>query len=160
MMQEHMMQPQMMQSSEIPEANNNDDLYAFIPVSNNEPSQCRQPKNMPVDNVNPVGNTVVKTNAPIKMYNFNTSWCGWSKKFQPEWDAFMNSVKSDSSLNNIVDVQDVKCDNDANKQLCLENEIEGFPTVVVNIKGVNSKYEGDRSANSLISFLRQSLKNM
>ena len=42
----------------------------------------------------------------IKVYNFNTSWCGYSKQFQPTWDEFQKKYKSD----NRVIVKDVKCD--------------------------------------------------
>ena len=94
----------------------------------------------------------------IKMYNFNTEWCGWSKKFQPEWDAFMANVKSDNTLNSIVEVKDVKCDNDNNKELCADNNIQGFPTVVINVNGNNSKYDGPRTSEALMKKLKDLLK--
>ena len=55
-------------------------------------------------------------NTKLKIFNFNTDWCGWSKRFQPEWDKFTQAVKADSKLNNKVEVFDVKCDNPANQQ--------------------------------------------
>ena len=87
---------------------------------------------------------------PIKVYNFNTLWCGYSKSFQPEWDMFMNKIKSDPMMNSIVDVKDIKCDNDNNKQLCIDNEVYGYPTVIINVEGESSKYEGPRTSDGLM----------
>jgi hypothetical protein len=38
----------------------------------------------------------------IKVYNFNTTWCGWSKKFQPEWDKFTVAI---NNLENSTDYE-------------------------------------------------------
>jgi len=94
----------------------------------------------------------------IKMYNFNTEWCGWSKKFQPEWDAFTANVKSDNTLNTLVEVKDVKCDNDNNKELCADNNIQGFPTVLINVNGNNIKYDGPRTSEALMKKLKDLLR--
>ena len=100
---------------------------------------------------------VAKGSSQIKMYNFNTEWCGWSKKFQPEWDAFMARVNADNTLSGLVDVQDIKCDNDKNKQLCIDNNVEGFPTVVINVNGNNSMYDGPRTSDALMKTLKNLL---
>ncbi len=96
----------------------------------------------------------------IKLYNFNTSWCGWSKKFQPEWDTFMNNVKSDPKLSSMVEVKDVKCDNGANRQLCEDNDIEGYPSVLIDVNGNKSIYDGDRTADALMNKVNQIISNM
>ena len=38
-------------------------------------------------------------NSRLKIFNFNTEWCGWSKRFQPEWDKFTQAVKANPNLN-------------------------------------------------------------
>ena len=93
----------------------------------------------------------------IHAYNFNTSWCGYSVKFQPEWEEFT----SRSSGLGIV-AHDIKCDVDENKEICvkygeivLPNEEEpvltGFPTVIFEVP--NSEYpvpyRGERSADAM-----------
>ena len=95
----------------------------------------------------------VDTGDKIKVYNFNTSWCGWSVKFQSEWDKFSNSVKSDSSLNNI-DVFDVKCDKPENEAVCKEFEVEGFPTVIIEAGGRRGLYKGPRTSDDLVSTVK------
>jgi hypothetical protein len=95
--------------------------------------------------------------AAIKMYNFNTSWCGWSKVFQPEWDKFTMNVKSNDSLNGVVEIMDIKCDNDNNTQLCIDHNVEGYPTVVIIKNGVSSHYRGPRTVDGLTAELNKLL---
>ena len=92
-------------------------------------------------------------NTKLKIFNFNTDWCGWSKRFQPEWDKFTQAVKADSKLNNKVEVFDVKCDNPANQQMCEEYNVPGYPYVIVEKNGNRSPYNGERTAQALISFV-------
>lgn len=113
-------------------------------------------------------NTVVKTpikekfadepkssNKPIvKIFNFNTEWCGWSRRFQPEWDAFMEYVNNPENGLTHVQALDVKCDNDKNKSLCEEYEVPGYPYVIVEVNGSRKSYEGERSKDALIDFIR------
>ena len=103
-----------------------------------------------VHNLNSIEQFTQDPEKSIKVYNFNTSWCGWSKKFQPEWDLFMSKINSDPILNNLVEVKDIKCDNDDNKQLCIDNEVYGYPTVIINVDGKGTKYEGPRTSDDLM----------
>ena len=52
-------------------------------------------------------------NTKIKVYNFNTTWCGHSLKFQPIWNSFDKSLEESD---NIV-AYDVKCDDKKNEKL-------------------------------------------
>lgn len=150
------------------------DYAEFQPIANVTPSPVKQvmvPVNMPatvhaeieehdspttnpmmVPTTNPmmVPTTIKESEKPIKFYNFNALWCNWSEKFQPEWDKFTAMVKVDPKLNSIIDVQDVKCDNDANKQQCIEHNIEGYPTVIINVNGKSTNYDGPRTVDGLM----------
>jgi hypothetical protein len=89
----------------------------------------------------------------IKIFNFNTEWCGWSRKFQPEWVAFMEYVKNpNNNLTHVIAV-DVKCDKDENKKICEEYHVPGYPYIVVEVNGSRSAYEGERTREALISFV-------
>jgi thiol-disulfide isomerase/thioredoxin len=90
---------------------------------------------------------------PTTIYNFNTSWCGWSTKFQPEWEDFSNLVDADPSLRNIT-VIDVKCDKSENEAKCKEYEVEGFPTVIIEVGDKVGTYKGARTAKDLIETVR------
>ena len=89
----------------------------------------------------------------VKIFNFNTEWCGWSKRFQPEWESFMEHVKIPA--NNLTHVQafDVKCDKEENKKICEEYKVPGYPYVIVEINGARKSYEGERTKDALVSFV-------
>jgi thiol-disulfide isomerase/thioredoxin len=88
-------------------------------------------------------------NNKIKVYNFNTSWCGYSVRFQPEWDAFEKEVKAKNNLSN-VEAHDIKCDDPRFEQMCKNYEVPGFPTIIIQ-KGNDKKvYKGPRNAQSII----------
>ncbi len=85
----------------------------------------------------------------VKIFNFNTEWCGWSKRFQPEWDEFSINVKSNPNIM----AQDIKCDDPSNKSMCNNYNVPGFPTVVAEVNGKPIQYKGPRTAESLIEFV-------
>ncbi len=88
----------------------------------------------------------------IKMFNFNTEWCGWSKKFQPEWNKFSELVQQNPKLSHIG-VYDIKCDNPTNESMCEKYQVPGYPYVVVEVNDKPMPYNGQRSAESLLSFV-------
>jgi hypothetical protein len=96
-------------------------------------------------------NFTIDEDSEIKVYNFNTSWCGWSRKFQPEWDKFDEKVKNDNKLSSRVRVYDVKCDNEDNNSICSKNDIPGYPFVLVVKNGVKTPYKGERTSSALLS---------
>ena len=95
-----------------------------------------------------------KNKSKIKVFNFNTSWCGWSRRFQPEWDKFSEKVKTDPNLSH-VDALDVKCDDNNNELMCEKYEVPGYPFVVVEIDGKRTQYNGERTASALIKHILQ-----
>ena len=96
-------------------------------------------------------------NKIIKVFNFNTSWCGWSKKFQPEWDKFSQLIV-DNNLNHIH-AHDIKCDNNTNSNKCKEYNVPGYPYIIIEkMTGSDVKqivYEDERTADSLLSYIKQ-----
>ena len=85
--------------------------------------------------------------------NFNTEWCYYSKKFQPIWDNFSKKMKN---KRNLV-IKDIKCDNPSNEKICGKYDIEGFPTVKLIKNNKIYDFNGDRSVNSLVSFVNEHL---
>jgi hypothetical protein len=95
----------------------------------------------------------------IKVFNFNTSWCGWSKKFQSEWDIFTKFI-IDNNLTHIH-AYDVKCDNNSNSDICKEYDVPGYPYIVIE-KITNAEspperiiYDQKRTADNLLSYIKQ-----
>ena len=82
--------------------------------------------------------------------NFDTEWCGWSKKFKPEWEKFIKLNQK-----NKLRVINIKCDTDGNKKKCMEFGIEGFPTVIYfDGKEKGEMYQGDRTFDGLMKFVK------
>jgi thiol-disulfide isomerase/thioredoxin len=95
-----------------------------------------------------------KTKEKINVYNFNTESCGYSVRFQPEWNKFEEEIKAKNNLSN-VSAYDVKCDDPANEQMCMEYQVPGFPTVIVE-KGKNKKvFQGGESVKTLIETIEK-----
>jgi thiol-disulfide isomerase/thioredoxin len=86
-----------------------------------------------------------------KIYNFNTSWCGYSVRFQPEWNKFSQIVNSSYPDFEAVDI---KCDESSNEQMCKEFQIPGYPSVVAVVDGKTINYDGPRESNKLIEFIK------
>jgi hypothetical protein len=89
----------------------------------------------------------------IKVFNFNTSWCGWSKRFQSDWDKF--STKVNDKINypeyTHIDAIDVKCDDVNNNTMCKQYEVRGYPYVVVENNNIRTPYTGERTHSALIN---------
>lgn len=94
--------------------------------------------------------------SPVKIINFNTSWCGASKHFQPAWDKFTEMMKGKN-----IEVIDMKCDKSKdNDAFCDKNGIQGYPTVKL-IKGSQSyEYQGNRTPDDLIQFCKKYVSNL
>ena len=86
-------------------------------------------------------------NDKIKVYNYYTTWCGWSQKFLPEWNKFKDLVsKSDS-----IEAIEIICDDMKNNDKCLT--VPGFPSVIIEKNGKDITYESDRSAQKILDFI-------
>jgi thiol-disulfide isomerase/thioredoxin len=84
-----------------------------------------------------------------KLYFFYADWCGYCKKFKPEWA----KLKAEPNLG--VQLEEVDCSNEA-PALAKEYDVKGFPTLIL-LNGSNKvTYEGERSANAIISFIKDS----
>lgn len=118
-------------------------IYLFI--STEDLSTCSNIKDT-------FSNSANKNSNLIKVYNFNTSWCGYSVRFQPEWEKFQREIESIDNLN--IEGFDIKCDNTNNKQMCDDYEIPGFPSVIIEKDGEKINYNGPRTATAIIETIK------
>jgi thiol-disulfide isomerase/thioredoxin len=92
------------------------------------------------------------TKNKVKIYNFNTSWCGYSVRLQPIWNDFMNTVNKEH--NNYAEAHDIKCDDEkTNKDICSRYQVEGYPTIIFEHNGEIKIYNGERTKAKLLEFL-------
>lgn len=84
----------------------------------------------------------------VKVYNFNTTWCGYSVQFQPIWDEFSKLVSESRNIQTF----DIKCDDHEDtkvKELCDRYNIEGFPTIIFEKGDKKEVHTGERSVEAL-----------
>jgi len=87
----------------------------------------------------------------IKLINFNSSWCYWSKKIDPLWIKLKEEMKYSN-----IDVVDVKCD--SNKKLCDKYEIDSYPTIKLINENKIVEYTGDINLNDINLFIKNNIK--
>lgn len=95
----------------------------------------------------------------VEIFNFNTDWCGWSQKLQPEWDEFTKMVSLDNSLKHVA-IRDIKCDKKGpeGEDMCNSKEfsVPGFPYIIAKVDGrvLSNPYTGERTANALLAYAK------
>lgn len=82
-----------------------------------------------------------------KITLFYSDSCGHCKNFMPEWDRFANHASK-----NIADLTVQKVDCQADQDTCNVQQIEGYPTVILEQNNQKIKYNGERTMDSLIKF--------
>lgn len=85
----------------------------------------------------------------IKVYNYYTSWCGWSQKFLPEWQKFINTT---TNLNNIETIS-ILCDDPKNNDQC--SSVPGFPSIIIESNDKTINYDGGRTSDEIHNFINQ-----
>jgi len=90
----------------------------------------------------------------VTFVKFFAPWCGHCKRLAPTWEDLGKKFVGHPD----VDIVKVDCTLDVNKNLCNEEEVEGFPTVFLYKNGKKiSEYNGNRSLQDLYEFVNQHL---
>jgi len=85
----------------------------------------------------------------VIIYNFNTSWCYYSKILMPVWKKLEKHYKN----NKYVKVIDVKCEEKQNKKICKKYKIKSYPTIIKVKDGKKIMFKGNRTVKDLIKFI-------
>jgi thiol-disulfide isomerase/thioredoxin len=107
------------------------------------------------DNAKP---DVLANKKKIKVYNFYTSWCGWSKKFLPEWEIFkkqVNKGKTDKCDDNMA--CGFQCDNEGDAkavEMCKKYNVPGYPFIIIEVDGQPKTYDGERTSAALSNYIQ------
>ena len=101
-----------------------------------------------INNKNPINKFFkdINPNLPTIILYFK-DWCGHCKQFKPVWKEFIN-ITDKKSINIVM------TDND---DIIRENNIDGFPTVELQINGNKATFNGDRSIRGLADFTNAAL---
>lgn len=86
----------------------------------------------------------------ISFVKFFAPWCGHCKRLAPTWEELGKKFVNDNS----VTIVKVDCTLEINKELCKEQEVDGFPSVFLYKNGQKvSEYTGNRSLEDLVEFV-------
>jgi protein disulfide-isomerase A6 len=88
----------------------------------------------------------------IQMVAFVAPWCGHCKSLGPEFTA------AAASLSPLIPFYAIDCDAAANKPLCGEQGVQGFPTIKAFPragKGAAREYRGDRKRGALVEYAKE-----
>ena len=90
---------------------------------------------------------VLKKNNKGKIMLFYADWCGWSQKFLPIWNEF---IKECDKLN--IPYETIEC---TDNEICSNGKynIEGFPTIILEVDDNIIEYNGDRTIRSMLDFV-------
>lgn len=85
---------------------------------------------------------------------FFAPWCGHCKRLVPTWEQLGKKFAAKENVN----IVKVDCTVDVSKQLCNDQGIDGFPTLLLYREGRKlSEYNGSRSLDDLYEFVMNHL---
>lgn len=86
----------------------------------------------------------------IAFVKFFAPWCGHCKRLAPTWEELAKKFVGNPEIN----IVKVDCTLEVNKQLCNDEEVDGFPSVFLYKNGKKiSEYNGNRSLEDLHDFI-------
>jgi thiol-disulfide isomerase/thioredoxin len=90
------------------------------------------------------------------IYFFYTDWCGFSQKAMPEWEKLEERLKATPYFGN-TEVKAIRVNAESERATSLLYEVHGFPTIKLETSSLLRDYEGKRTADSLMQFIRETL---
>ena len=100
-----------------------------------------------------------KRDVPVgkaRIYFFYTDWCGFSQKAMPEWEKLEKALR-DTHYFGHTEVTAVSVDCEKDRASCMLYEVSGYPTIKLETSSLLRDYEGKRTSEGLLQFLRETL---
>jgi thiol-disulfide isomerase/thioredoxin len=99
-------------------------------------------------------------NNNIILQLFEAPWCGHCKDFAPKWEALKDFKTKSSDGNRVIKAKDLIDfqSYDDNHPKTKEEEISGYPTLMLNVNGTKHKYEGARTPENILRFILDKLE--
>lgn len=101
----------------------------------------------------------IKATNHTSIVEFYAPWCGHCKNLAPAFE------KAAKSLSGLAKVAAVNCDEEANKPLCGQMGVQGFPTLKIVRPGKKAgkpaieDYQGARSAKAIVEAVKDKIPN-
>ncbi|ALC48885.1 prtp [Drosophila busckii] len=89
----------------------------------------------------------------VAFIKFYAPWCGHCQKLQPTWEQLAtDQIATDSG----IVIAKVDCTATENKQICITQQVEGYPTLFLYKNGKRqNEYEGSRSLPELQAYVKK-----
>tara|TARA_B100001093_G_scaffold131072_1_gene123640 strand:- start:1604 stop:2089 length:486 start_codon:yes stop_codon:yes gene_type:complete len=100
------------------------------------------------------------SNNPAIMRMFHVNWCGYCKSAKPHFIEFQKQAHGTKVNGRDVVVELIDFEDTDNEEVIkeFENEVEGYPTIILTKDGKNHHYKGDReSASGYMNYLTEML---
>ena len=83
---------------------------------------------------------------------FHATWCGYCKRFMPEWNKFKENVNGKMFGGKQVNVREVESE----EPIIKNYKIEGYPTVkAIDENGNETDFNGERNEEALNEFVNE-----
>lgn len=104
-----------------------------------------------------IGRELFNDDGKNVMMLFKAEWCGYCKKFKPDWAKLKREVEKDEHLGKRVRFREFDADRQEDKEYLAKYSVKSFPTLVFKDKNGNiTKYESDeRSVEKLVNFIHE-----
>lgn len=87
----------------------------------------------------------------ITFVKFYAPWCGHCQKLSPVWDQLAEKLHTGDKN---IKIAKVDCTSADNKKLCVDQQVEGYPTLFAYKNGERqSEYDDSRSLPELVSYI-------
>jgi hypothetical protein len=135
-------------SAKYTESNYSREIMSDIPKEISQPIQKVIQQSIPqsIESIN-------ISNDKIEFRVYYANWCGWSKKAL----ALLSSDEFKNEMNKIQDkaiIVLLDCENNG-KQQCESEKIEGFPSMKLSKNGELIEFNGPRTTDGIISFIKE-----
>lgn len=94
----------------------------------------------------------MSTSKPIQITLYHANWCGHCVNFMPIWNKMSSNIKNQKNIN-FVAYDDKVINNMSNKP-----NIQGYPTIRIDINGKSEEYKGTRTENDIFKYIINKLK--